>query len=51
MEIVRKYVVDGAKLVSDDDLEAIEDAYKDAVKQEWSEEREAFKKFHRDSFN
>lgn len=44
MEIVRKYVVDGAKLVSDDDLEAIEEVYNEAVKLEWSEEREAFKK-------
>ena len=51
MEVVRTFTIDGTNAVSDDDLEAIEDAYKDAVKQEWSEEREAFKKFHRDSFN
>ena len=51
MEFLRSYKVDGAKLVSDDDLEAIDEAYKEAVKLEWSEEREAFKKFHHDSFN
>ena len=46
MEVLRKYKVNGARLVSDDDLEAIEEAYKDAAKLEWSEEREAFKKLH-----
>lgn len=41
------YVVsgDGANVVSGDDLEAIEKDYKEAVKLEWSEEREAYKKF------
>jgi TPR repeat protein len=44
IEFLRTYKTDGAKVVSDDDLEAIEEAYKDAVQLEWSEEREAFKK-------
>jgi TPR repeat protein len=32
-------------VISGDELEAIEEAYKDAVKVTWSEEREAYKKF------
>jgi TPR repeat protein len=37
----------GANVLSDDDLEAIEETYKDAVNLEWSEGREAFKKVWR----
>lgn len=44
MKLLRTYEKDGAKLVSDDDLDAIEEAYKEAVKLEWSEEREAYRK-------
>jgi TPR repeat protein len=47
MELLRTYEKDGAKLVSDDDLEAIEGAYKEAVKLEWSEEREVYRKLSR----
>ena len=44
MEALRTYTIGGAKVVSDDDLEVIEGAYKEAAKLEWIEEREAFKK-------
>ena len=44
MEFLRNYKVNGVKAVSDDDFEAIEEAQKDAAKQEWSEEREIFKR-------
>ena len=44
MEALRIYKVGGAKVVSDDHLEAIEKDYKEAAKLEWSKEREAFKK-------
>ena len=44
MKLLRTYEKDGEKLVSDDDLDAIEEAYKEAVKLEWSEEREAYRK-------
>jgi len=36
------YTIGGIKVVNDDDLEAIKEAYKKAAKLEWSEEREAF---------
>ena len=44
MDAVRKNKINGNYVMSDDDLDAIEEAYKDAAKQEWSEEREAFKR-------
>ena len=45
MKALRTYKIDGTDVVSDDDLEAIDEAYKEAIKLEWSEEREAFKIF------
>ena len=43
MELLRTYKVHGTDVVSDDDFEAIEEAYKEAAKEEWSEGREAYK--------
>ena len=40
MEAIQK-----AGVISGDGIETIEEAYKDAVKLTWSEEREAYKKF------
>ena len=47
MDAVRKNKNNGTYVMSDDDLDAIEVNYNDAVKLEWSEEREAFKKMYR----
>ena len=43
MEFLRTFKIDGAKVVSDDAIEAIEEAYNESVELEWSEGREAFK--------
>ena len=43
MEFLRTFKIGGAKVVSDDALEVIEEDYNESVKLEWSEEREAFK--------
>ena len=40
---IRSWTLYGnTKIMSDDDLDAVEEAYKDAAKQEWSKAREAF---------
>ena len=49
MEFLRTFKIDGAKVVSDDAIEAIEEAYNESVELEWSEGREAFK--NHSSFN
>ena len=40
---IRSWTLYGnTKIMGDDDLDAVEEAYKDAAKQEWSKAREAF---------